>query len=87
MKSDEHQRDEVRRVRSLWREWKRVAKWIGDTQARILLTLFYFVVFGPFALAIHWGSDPLAMKPGSVRGWRPKGEADGTPMERARRQF
>jgi len=74
-------------VRSFWEWWKRVAKRIGDIQARVLLTLFYFVVFGPFALAVRWGSDPLAIKVGAPRGWRPREDGKGDPTERATRQF
>ncbi|MFQ5899667.1 MAG: hypothetical protein ACE5JN_15665 [Candidatus Methylomirabilia bacterium] len=73
-------------MRSLWGWWRRGARRIGDIQARLLLTLFYFVVFGPFALAVRWRSDPLAIKAGAPRGWRLKEEGKGTPMEGALRQ-
>jgi len=74
-------------VRNFWEWWKRVAKRIGDIQARVLLTLFYFVVFGPFALAVRWRSDPLAIKAGAPRGWRSREDGKGDPTERATRQF
>ena len=74
-------------MRRLWEWWKRVARKIGDVQARVLLTLFYFFVVGPFALLIRWRSDPLAIKAGTPRGWRPKEDEAGTPMERATKQF
>ncbi len=48
-------------LKSVWRVWRHVARRIGDLQARILLTAFYFVVFAPFALALRWKSDPLAI--------------------------
>jgi hypothetical protein len=70
-------------LRSLWEGWKRVAKRLGDLQARILLIIFYFLALGPFAIAVRWWSDPMAIKPASLRGWRPKAEEEGTPMERA----
>jgi hypothetical protein len=44
-----------RRVWKLWERWKRVAKKIGDIQARVLLILFYFIGFGPFALVLRCG--------------------------------
>ena len=75
------------RARYLWQWWKRVGKVIGDVQARILLMLFYFVVLAPFALAVRWGSDPLEIKPGTPRGWQPRGEKTGTLLEQAARQF
>lgn len=71
---------------NFWQGWKRLARKAGNFQARLLLLLFYFTVFCPFALAVRWKGDPLAIKPGTPRGWRPKksGEAD---LETARRQF
>ena len=73
-------------LRTLWQAWTRVARRIGDLQARLLLTVFYYAVLGPFALALRWRSDPLGIKPGAQRGWHPRSEPAGTPMERARRQ-
>jgi hypothetical protein len=72
-------------VRTLWEGWKRVAKRIGDVQARILLILFYFIIFAPFALAVRWGTDPLSLKTGMH--WRSRDAAIGSPMEYASRQF
>jgi hypothetical protein len=74
-------------LRSLWEAWKRVAKRIGDLQVRGLLILFYFSALAPFALAVRWWSDPLAIKAGTPRGWWLQGDEASTPMERARRQF
>lgn len=71
----------------LWEWWKRVGKKFGDVQARILLTLFYFVVLSPFAIVVRSVSDPLGIKSGSHRGWRPKVEQVGDQMALARRQF
>ena len=74
-------------VRGLWEWWKRIGKRIGTIQARILLVLFYFVVLGPFAVVVRWGSDHLAIKDSTSRGWRPRSDGDDGPLERARRQF
>jgi hypothetical protein len=73
-------------VRSFWTWWKRVAKRIGDVQARVLLTFLYFIIFAPFALAVRWGTDPLAIKTGTPRGWRPKDSGEDCLMECATRQ-
>jgi hypothetical protein len=75
------------RLRRLWEGWKRVAKRIGDVQARLLMTVFYFVCLAPFGFAVRWGSDPLAIKPGSPRGWCARIAGAGPELERARRQF
>ncbi|TAJ99400.1 hypothetical protein EPO44_10550 [bacterium] len=74
-------------MRGLWEWWKRVGKRIADIQARVLLTLFYFVVFSPFAIAVRLWSDPLTIKPGTPRAWRFRSDREGAPMERASRQF
>ena len=50
-----------------------------------ILTVFYFVVLGPFAVVLRWRSDPLAIKRGAPRGWRARVEE--TPAAHAARQF
>jgi hypothetical protein len=74
-------------MRKLWEGWKGVAKKIGDFQARVILTLLYFIIIGPFALIVRWGADPLALKKGRPQGWRPKAEPNETVMKRATNQF
>jgi hypothetical protein len=56
-------------LRAAWRWWTRVAHRIGDFQARVLLTVFYYVILGPFALVLRRG-DPLGIESGAPRGWR-----------------
>jgi hypothetical protein len=85
MLQESEQAPRLSSVRALWARWKRVAKRIGDVQARILLTIFYFLVLAPFALVVRWGMDPLAIK--TAAGWRAKEGSSGTPLERASRQF
>jgi hypothetical protein len=72
-------------ARAVWRWWTRVARRIGDVQARILLTLFYFAILGPFALLLR-RKDPLAIRPGAPRGWRPRDPVARPLAEQARRQ-
>jgi hypothetical protein len=74
-------------ARTLWARWKQVARTIGDFQARALMTLFYFVILGPVALVTCWRSDPLAIQPGTPRGWADREVREGEPMAQARRQF
>ncbi len=72
-------------LRRLWQGWKLVGKKIGDFQARVLLTLFYFVILAPFALGVRLLADPLGLKqPG---GWHPVTPRDETALQRAGRQF
>jgi hypothetical protein len=62
-----------------------VAHRIGTFQARVLLTFFYYVILGPFALVLG-RKDPLGIGPTASRGWRPR-EAGPRPLaEQARRQ-
>jgi hypothetical protein len=72
-------------ARAAWRWWTRVAHRIGDFQARILLSVFYYVILGPFALVLR-RSDPLGIAPGAARGWRPRDAATRPIGEQARRQ-
>ena len=74
-------------VRELWEWWKGVAKKIGDFQARLLLTVFYFILFSPFALAVRKWSDPLAIKSRAAPSWRHRTDGELPPMERATKQF
>ena len=77
----------TRLARQLWERWKRVARTIGDFQARALMTIFYFVILGPVSLALRWRSDPLAIKGTTPRGWIDTEKKGGAPMEQSRRQF
>ena len=72
-------------VRRLWAGWKRVGRRFGDFQARLLLTVFYFLILAPFALVVRFKADPLGLKRGG--GWLIVVVHAGTPLERARRQF
>ena len=74
-------------LKRFWSAWRRIAKKVGNFQARVLLAIFYFTLFCPFALIVRWCTDPLAIKPGSPHGWRPLGPTESLPLDRARRQF
>ena len=56
-------------LQRLWEGWKRVARKIGEFQARVIMMLFYFVILAPFAILIRWANDPLALKPNTPKGW------------------
>lgn len=81
----------LRRARAaralLWERWKAAARAIGDFQARLLLTLFYFVIVTPFGLAVRLFSDPLRLRrPQARSAWIARATQE-TNMERARSQF
>ena len=71
--------------RRLWEGWKRVGRKIGDFQARLLLSVFYFLILAPFALGLRLMADPLGLK--RAGGWQPVTPSTQTPIERARQQF
>ena len=52
-----------------WEGWKRIATVIGDFQARVVLSLFYFVIVLPFGLGVRLFADPLAIRRRRQTGW------------------
>jgi len=51
------------------------------------LSVFYFIIVGPFALILRWAGDPLSLKKGAEQGWRVKTESKDPPLKRAMNQF
>lgn len=45
-----------------WENWKRIARRIGNFQARLFLTIFYGLIILPFGLATRIFTDPLRTK-------------------------
>ena len=74
-------------LRRLWTSWKAVGRRIGDFQARVILTVCYFVVVPPFSALVRVTGDPLTLKPGTPRGWRLRPDQPGTALARATRQY
>jgi hypothetical protein len=72
-------------LRALLKAWKSVAHKIANFQARLLLTLFYFVVLTPFALRVKVFSDPLQLKRSA--GWLSRDRAEADQITLARRQY
>lgn len=53
--------------KNLWEHWKRIAHKIGEFQSRLILSIFYYVMFAPFAVGVKIFSDPLRIK--KYQGW------------------
>jgi len=70
---------------ALWQGWVKVAKKIGDFQARLILSVFYLLVIIPIGLIARLFADPLGLKKNRAT-WESK--PSSTPrLEDARRQF
>ena len=52
-----------------WQRWLRIATVIGDFQARVFLSLFYFVIVLPFGLLVRLFADPLGIKGRRTTTW------------------
>lgn len=74
-------------LNGLWRGWLVVARTLGRLQARLLLTVVYFVVLAPFALAVRLFLDPMRLRETSSWHWYREGERPAPDLEWARRQF
>lgn len=72
-------------LRLLLKAWKSIAHKIANFQARLILSLFYFIAVAPFALRVKIFSDPLQLK--RFRGWIARDRTDADPLAMARRQY
>lgn len=71
----------------LWAQWKRFAQKLADLQARLILTLIYFLVLWPFGLIVSVLRDPLKVKRSPQTSiWLSRPPETGS-LENARRQF
>jgi len=52
-------------LRSLWRGWLKIAHIIGTFNARVILSVFYFVVVPVFAVLVKLLRDPLGLRGGA----------------------
>ncbi len=71
----------------VWNRWKAIAHVIGNFQARLLLSAFYFVVLAPFGIGVRLFSDRLRLKGRSEAQWMPRSADLADAWEKARRQF
>jgi hypothetical protein len=74
-------------LKKAWEGWKFFGHKIGDLQARLILTLFYFAIVAPFSLLVRFFSDPLSLKRGTIKGWIVRTGSKGTELQRATEQF
>jgi len=73
-------------LRKVWEAWKRIGQFIGDQVGRVVLTVFYFTLFMPFALGVRLFGDPLGIRPSNRVAWLERKTQDLT-IDDARRLF
>lgn len=77
----------MRKLQSAWRTLERRSKKLADLQARLLLTVLYYVFVAPTGLAARLSDDALRLhRPRrTATYWLPKTASDHT-LGQARRQ-
>ena len=73
-------------LRKVWQAWKRIGQAIGDTIARVVLTIFYFTLFVPFGLGVRFLTDPLGIRQRGRSKWLERTTHDQT-LKDSRRLF
>ena len=73
-------------LRKVWEAWKRFGQFMGDMIGRLVLTVFYFTLFVPFALGVRFFGDPMAMRQSGSIKWVERKTNDLT-LEDSRRLF
>lgn len=76
----------VSRLGRLWETWKVFARALGDLVGRVLLTLFYVIVFAPFGIGVRLLADPLRIKAQERSRWNARHKFDDS-LDRAGRLF
>ena len=74
-------------LKALWHGWLVVARKIGEFQSRIILSLIYFIVMAPFALAIRLFSDPMRLRGNPSWHWLPRDARSQPSLSSAKQQF
>jgi hypothetical protein len=73
--------------KKIWQDWNDFSKRMGIFQSRILLSLFFFVLVSPFAIAAKIFSDPLRLKYRRLTSWWIPKKETKNELEQFRRQF
>ncbi|MFQ6672277.1 MAG: hypothetical protein ACE5KY_03170 [Candidatus Tectimicrobiota bacterium] len=72
--------------RWLWDGWMVVARAIGNFNARLVLSLIYFLIMLPLGLVAGAAKDFLGIRRRPASTWHPKADPPRT-LEEGRRQF
>ncbi len=74
-------------LKLIWKKWLKVAHVIGNFQAQVILTVFYFVIVSPLGLASRFFGDSLDIKPKRMKSNFGKWDHPKESLESARKQF
>ena len=73
--------------KTIWKYWKNIGHKVGNFQARLILSFFYFVLVFPFAAIVRLGAKPLRLRMSHTSNWLKHEVEPEDVMLRARRQF
>lgn len=90
-KTESHRKDFPTKQENIfkrqWQSWNDFSKRMGAFQSRIILSLFFFVLVSPFAIAVRMFSDPLRLKYRRLASWWIPKKETKNELEPFRRQF
>lgn len=49
-------------LKLVWSKWMKIAHPIGNFQAQVILSVFYFVIISPLGIFFRFFSDPLSQR-------------------------
>ena len=73
-------------LKKLWKRWLVVGHVIGNFQAQVILSLFYFIVIFPLGIFFRFFADPLRMRKVTGSNFQ-KWEHPKETLEEARKQY
>jgi hypothetical protein len=76
----------MKSVKSIWKRWLKIAKVIGNFQAQILFTVFYFLILWMVGI-MRFFSDPLRLKKTTLHSNFITWEHPVETIEQARKQY
>jgi hypothetical protein len=74
-------------LQSIWQAYKELASHVGDFQARLLLTVFYFTLALPFGLLARLILDPLEIRKRPLTSGWVKHQIGDQEIKEAQQQF
>jgi hypothetical protein len=74
-------------VKKLWSKWKVFAQKIGNFQARVILSLFYFLIVSPIGIVFKFTDDSLRLKRPKANSYWLNRNINKSSLEEERRQF